>query len=173
MSKSKEVQRERVSFAWKALVKQMLAFVVLMAVFGIMTPTAHDYGSRKLALFQGDMYTELSESFEFDEHAVEIAGGAYGITPDLWWQWIDKNVLWIDPPSGTLHATPYSSAALQALSVDSEGSLFGPDLSGNGTVIGDVNLVVGAMRLRKKFAYDTPCTIPDGVTNFPEFKCYE
>ena len=42
LSSCKQVQHERMTFAWKELVRQMLGFFLVMVVFGIMTPTAHD-----------------------------------------------------------------------------------------------------------------------------------
>jgi len=50
LSNCKEVQRKRMTFAWKALVRQMIGFFLVMVMFGIMTPTAHDCTSCLSAL---------------------------------------------------------------------------------------------------------------------------
>ena len=91
LGRNKAVQRERMTFAWKTLLKQLLLFSLLMLVFGVNTPTSWDYGTRVLADVRGVVGQRVTESF------VGAVQDADHVSPALWWRWVDENILWLPP----------------------------------------------------------------------------
>jgi len=83
LNSGKDVQHRRQVFAWKTLLRDALGLVLLVLVFGVMTPVAPDYEINSLNAFRRAVDKTFAASFG----QVDSRAGFQ--------TWIDSNILWI------------------------------------------------------------------------------
>lgn len=168
------VQTKRSKFAMRRLVYELLYFIFVMAVFVGVTPMAPDYGSVGVSQWRNSVVNTLASTFT---PAVEQSG------VQGWWSWVDQHLLWTGIP---LVATPCASPHEQCHSanpgtVAASGAAFVPAWPGNGTLAGwaegtaagqlellvlaDVNMVLGAVRVRRGASLPSGCAVHGEITS--------